>query len=86
MSEIAGKTAGVAGTSPTGSEAERDMGTIAAAMRAAVELLAGEWPDEYPAGAMEWLIAVKQDGLPPFAIEGNAFALRRPESATKGAA
>jgi hypothetical protein len=48
MSEIAGKTAGVAGTSPTGSEAERDLGTIrTAAMRAEVELLAREWPDEY---------------------------------------
>jgi hypothetical protein len=26
-------------------------------MREAVELLAKEWPEEYPAGAAEWLIA-----------------------------
>ena len=39
VSEIAGKTAGVAGTSPTESEAERDLATIvAAAMRKTVEL------------------------------------------------
>jgi hypothetical protein len=42
VSEIAGKTADAAGTSQTESEAERDLGTIAAAMREAVELLAGE--------------------------------------------
>jgi hypothetical protein len=52
VSEIAGKTAGVAGTSPTGGEAERDLGAIAAAMREAVELLARGWPDEYAAGAV----------------------------------
>ncbi|WP_310076452.1 hypothetical protein [Paraburkholderia graminis] len=33
-----------------GAEAELRMGE-------AVELLAREWPDEYPAGAVEWLVA-----------------------------
>jgi hypothetical protein len=60
VGEIASKTAGVAGTSPTGGEAERDLGTIiAAAMREAVELLAREWQEEYPAGAVEWLLIGK---------------------------
>jgi len=40
VSEIAGKTAGVAGTLPTGSQAERDLGTIIAAAMRAAELLA----------------------------------------------
>ena len=58
VSETAGKTADAAGTSPTGGEAERDLGTIiAAAMREAVELLAREWPEEYPVGAVECLLA-----------------------------
>ena len=56
VGEIAGTTADAAGTSPTGSEAERDLGTIAAAMREAVELLAREWPDDYAAWAVEWLL------------------------------
>lgn len=57
VSEIAGTTADAAGTSLTGSEAERDLGTIATAMREAVELLAREWPEDYPDGAVEWLMA-----------------------------
>jgi hypothetical protein len=57
MREIAGTTAGVAGTSPTGSKAERDLGTIAAAMRGAVELLARGWLEDYSAGAVKWLVA-----------------------------
>jgi len=60
VSEIAGKTADAAGTSPTGGEAERDLGTIAAAMREVVELLARGWPEEYPAGAAEWLMAIER--------------------------
>jgi hypothetical protein len=56
VSEIAGKRADAAGTSPTGSEAERDLGAIAATMREAVELLAREWPDDYAAWAVEWLL------------------------------
>jgi hypothetical protein len=57
VSEIAGTTADAAGTSPTGSEAERGLGTIAAAaMREAVDLLARGWPEDYPAGAVEWLL------------------------------
>jgi len=51
---LPGKRADAAGTSPTGSEAERDLGTIAAAMQETVELLAREWPEDYPAGAVEW--------------------------------
>jgi hypothetical protein len=46
VSEISGKTANAVGTSLTGSEAERGSGTIAAAMREAVELLAKEWADK----------------------------------------
>jgi hypothetical protein len=57
VGEIAGKTAGAAGTSLTGRETEQDLGTIAAAMREAVELLTEEWPNEYPAEAVEWLVA-----------------------------
>jgi hypothetical protein len=57
VSEIAAKIADAAGTSPIGSEAERDVGTIAAAaMREAVELLAVEWLENYPDGAVEWLL------------------------------
>jgi hypothetical protein len=56
VSEIAGTTADVAGTSPTVSEAEGDLGAIAAAMREAVELLARGWPEDYPAGAVEWMV------------------------------
>ena len=75
VSEIAGKTADAAGTSPTGSEAERDLGTIAAAMRAEVKLLAREWPEDYPAGAMEWLVAgrVWPGALFAFAIATTMF-------------
>lgn len=57
VSEIAAKRADAFGTPPTESEAERDLGTIAAAMRETVELLATEWPEDYPAGRVEWLIA-----------------------------
>ena len=32
-------------------------GASGAAMRATVESLASEWPEEYPAGAVEWLLA-----------------------------
>lgn len=32
-------------------------GASGAAMRAAVEFLASEWPENYPAGAVEWLWA-----------------------------
>jgi hypothetical protein len=54
MGEIAGKRADAAGTSPTESEAERDLGTIAGAMRGG-ELLAREWREDYPAGILERL-------------------------------
>ncbi|MDB5787479.1 hypothetical protein [Caballeronia mineralivorans] len=61
MSEIAGETADAAGISLTGGEAERGLGTIAAAaMRAEVELLAREWPEDYPAGAVESLMTVER--------------------------
>jgi hypothetical protein len=61
VSEIADKPADAVGTSPTGSEAERDLGTITAAMREAMELLAREWRDEYPEGAVEWLLLQPRD-------------------------
>jgi replicative DNA helicase len=62
VSEIAGTTADASGTSPTRSEVGRDLGTIiAAAMREAVELLAREWRDEYPEGAVEWLLLQPRD-------------------------
>jgi hypothetical protein len=32
-------------------------GASGAAMRATVESLASEWPEDYPAGAVEWLLA-----------------------------
>ncbi|MGU7784435.1 hypothetical protein [Burkholderia sp. PU8-34] len=38
-------------------ESDGQKKAIAAAMREAVELLAREWPDDYPAGAVEWLLA-----------------------------
>jgi hypothetical protein len=34
---------------------ESEVGAIGTAMREAVELLAREWPEDYPAGAVEWL-------------------------------
>jgi hypothetical protein len=61
VSEIAAKTADAAGTSPTLSEAGRDLGTMeAAAMRGAVELLAREWLEDYPAAAVQWLLLEKE--------------------------
>ena len=52
--EAAGSAAGWAGLSPA--EAEGIVETIAATMRAEVELLAREWPEDWPARAAEWLI------------------------------
>ncbi|MFM0480626.1 hypothetical protein PQQ81_08865 [Paraburkholderia strydomiana] len=37
--------------------ADRGGATADLRVREAVELLAREWPEEYPAGAVEWLIA-----------------------------
>jgi hypothetical protein len=37
-------------------DAEGELKAIAAAMRGAVELLAREWPQDYPEGAVEWLL------------------------------
>ena len=36
--------------------AMRDAVDVLAEMREAVELLAREWPEDYPAGAVEWLL------------------------------
>jgi hypothetical protein len=38
-------------------EIECKEGASDAAVRAAVEFLASEWPEDYPAGAVEWLLA-----------------------------
>ncbi|CAB3779158.1 hypothetical protein LMG28138_00813 [Pararobbsia alpina] len=38
------------------SQAEDSLRVISAAMRAEVELLAKGWPEDYPAGAVEWLL------------------------------
>ena len=77
VSEIAGKTAGVAGTSPTGSQAERDLGTIIAAAMRAVELLARTWPEDYPAGAVERLILLSPVALIEKASSRHASKLIR---------
>lgn len=39
--------------------AMRDAVDTVAEMRAEVELLAKGWPEDYPDGAVEWLIAVE---------------------------
>jgi hypothetical protein len=55
-------TAGVtAGRSHTDGDVETGVRPIAAAMREAVGLLAREWPQDYPAGAVEWLVAAKAE-------------------------
>jgi hypothetical protein len=41
---------------------EKSLGAIASAMRAEVELLAKEWPEDYPAGAVEQLLVEKGTG------------------------
>lgn len=45
------------GAAASPNQGDRDLGAIAAAMREAVELLAKEWPEDYPDGAVEWLMA-----------------------------
>ncbi|MFM0409428.1 hypothetical protein [Paraburkholderia dipogonis] len=56
--EIAGSAAGGTGASTDvggGDGQPKDSaGVFGAAVRAEVELLAGEWPEDYPAGAVEW--------------------------------
>ncbi|CAB3803543.1 hypothetical protein LMG28614_05845 [Paraburkholderia ultramafica] len=42
-----------------------------AEMRVAVELLAKEWPEEYPAGAVEWLIAASSSGAMSVATQSG---------------
>lgn len=54
--EIAGSAAGRTGASTVEGNTGDSLGAISAATRKAVELLAREWPDDYPAGAVEWLI------------------------------
>ncbi|MDR6472227.1 hypothetical protein J2777_005968 [Paraburkholderia graminis] len=41
---------------PDGAEARKDGAAAEVRMRAAVVLLAREWPDDYPAGAVEWVL------------------------------
>jgi hypothetical protein len=47
---------------PDGAEAGKDGAAAEVRMRAAVVLLAREWPEDYPAGAVEWGIAQEVDG------------------------
>ncbi len=57
MRGIAGGAAVRAGASAVG--AEGNVETIAAAMRAEAELQAREWPEDYLAGAVEWLLLLE---------------------------
>lgn len=52
-------------TGPDGAEAGTEGATSKLRVREAVELLAREWPEEYPAGAVEWLVA-SSIGIPDF--------------------
>ncbi|QIE22875.1 hypothetical protein SBC2_08880 [Caballeronia sp. SBC2] len=52
--KVVGCNEGAAAASTT--EGDGDTRAIAAAMREAVDLLAKEWPAEYPTGGVEWLI------------------------------
>jgi hypothetical protein len=42
-------------------DTESEMGGTTTAMREAVELLAREWPEDYPSGAVEWLVAAEPE-------------------------
>lgn len=58
--KIAGGAAGGTGASTDvgggDSQTGDSAGTFGAAVRAEVELLARRWPEDYPAGAVEWLL------------------------------
>jgi hypothetical protein len=54
--EIAGSAAGRTGASTVEGNTGDSLEAISAAMREAVELLARGWPEDCPAGAVEWLL------------------------------
>ena len=63
--EIAGGAAGRTGATTVEGNTRDSLSAISAAAREAVELLARDWPEDYPDGAVEWLVA-SSIGIPDF--------------------